>query len=93
MESEGELDIQKEIAELYDSSPIHEDVGQPHKLRQRAKVDYTIPPPITADFQLEHEYRQATPTTVRSRRGRTGAPKTSLEKSCIQQLVLLVEVM
>lgn len=80
VESEGELDIQKEIAELYDSSPIHEDVGQPHKLRQRAKVDYTIPPPITADFQLEHEYRQATPTTVRSRRGRTGATKNEFRK-------------
>ena len=64
-----------------------------HKIASACKVDYTIPPPITADFQLEHEYRQATPTTVRSRRGRTGAPKTSLEKSCIQQLVLLVEVM
>lgn len=38
-------DIQQEIAELYDSSPIRE-APLKHKLRQRQeKIDYTLPPP------------------------------------------------
>lgn len=60
-------DIQREIAELYDSSPVRDSEPSQHKLRQRAKVDYTIPPPITNDLMLE---RPSTPVTVRNRRGR-----------------------
>ncbi|EDK45846.1 conserved hypothetical protein [Lodderomyces elongisporus NRRL YB-4239] len=60
-------DIKREIAELYDSSPIHESEPAPHKLRQRARVDYTIPPPIMNDIPIE---RTTTPTGVRGRRGR-----------------------
>ncbi|KAL6451348.1 YTA7 ATPase histone chaperone YTA7 [Candida maltosa Xu316] len=81
MESDGELDIQKEIAELYDSSPGRTGEDAPaHKLRQRAKVDYTIPPPITNDFQLEREVRAGTPSTVRNRRGRAPAAKSDFRK-------------
>ena len=79
VESDGELNIQKEIADLYDSSPIHGDVEKPHKLRQRTKVDYTIPPPITNDLQLEKEFRAATPTNVR-KRGRTPNPRNEFRK-------------
>lgn len=78
-ESDGELNIQKEIADLYDSSPMHGDVEKPHKLRQRTKVDYTIPPPITNDLQLEKEFRAVTPTNVR-RRGRTPNPRSEFRK-------------
>lgn len=60
-------DIQREIAELYDSSPMRDSEPSQHKLRQRAKVDYTIPPPITNDLMLE---RPSTPVNVRNRRGR-----------------------
>ena len=75
MESEGELDIQKEIAELYDSSSIHEDVGQPHKLRQRAKVDYTIPPPTTADFQLNMNIDRQLPQLLEAEEEEPVLPK------------------
>ncbi|KAI5969766.1 YTA7 [Candida margitis] len=60
-------DIQREIAELYDSSPMRDSEPSQHKLRQRAKVDYTIPPPITNDLMLE---RPSTPASIRNRRGR-----------------------
>ena len=46
-----EEDIQQEIADLYDSSPTASPVK--HKLRDRqTKIDYTIPPPITNDTQI-----------------------------------------
>lgn len=43
--------IQQEINELYDSSPDESPVK--HKLREREKINYTIPPPITNDNMSE----------------------------------------
>ncbi|CUM62770.1 uncharacterized protein PRCAT00000327001 [Priceomyces carsonii] len=50
--SEDDVDsIQKEIEDLYDSSPSQTPVK--HKLRERGnKIDYTIPPPISNDMQI-----------------------------------------
>ena len=46
--AEEEDSIQKEIDELYDSSPNN--TPMKHKLRERDnKIDYTIPPPMTND--------------------------------------------
>lgn len=48
-----EEDIQQEIQDLYDSSPEEESPVK-HKLRERGeKVDYTIPPAITNEHDLE----------------------------------------
>lgn len=70
-ESEEEDDIKKEVAALYDSSPEPE---QPkHKLRERAKIDYSIPPPITNDAQLG----AAAPFTPSFTKGRRGRPMTN----------------
>lgn len=57
--------IQQEINELYDSSPDESPVK--HKLREREKINYTIPPPITNDN--ENELYAAAPLSqlVRSR--------------------------
>ncbi|EGW31090.1 uncharacterized protein SPAPADRAFT_52267 [Spathaspora passalidarum NRRL Y-27907] len=65
-DDESEDDIQKEIADLYDSSPIK---GSPiqHKLRERAKVDYTIPPPISNDAMFNSFPRANTPKRGRGR--------------------------
>ncbi|KAI5956589.1 YTA7 [Candida jiufengensis] len=72
-DEEGEVDdIQKEIADLYDSSPMHESEPSQHKLRQRTKVDYTIPPPINNELFTE---RPSTPTNIRGRRGRPAVSK------------------
>ncbi|OVF06251.1 putative Tat-binding-like protein [Clavispora lusitaniae] len=50
-DEEGEEDsINQEIQDLYDSSPDQSPVK--HKLREREKIDYTIPPPITNDTEL-----------------------------------------
>lgn len=69
-DSEDEDDIKKEVAALYDSSPEPE---QPkHKLRERAKIDYSIPPPITNDAQLA----AAAPLTPSFSKGRRGRPPT-----------------
>ncbi|KAI5964329.1 YTA7 [Candida pseudojiufengensis] len=77
-EEEGDIDdIQKEIADLYDSSPMHESEPSQHKLRQRTKVDYTIPPPINNDLFTE---RPTTPTNVRGRRGRPTAKPNEFRK-------------
>lgn len=43
--------IHKEIQDLYDSSPDNSPVN--HKLRERRKIDYTIPPPLTNEQQLD----------------------------------------
>ncbi|KAK6199272.1 uncharacterized protein RJT21DRAFT_135810 [Scheffersomyces amazonensis] len=70
-ESEEEDDIQKELAELYDSSPDTSPVQ--HKLRERNQnIDYTIPPPITNETQLYDNFRSAP-----SGRGRKGRPSTN----------------
>ncbi|RLV93485.1 Tat-binding 7 [Spathaspora sp. JA1] len=61
-----EDDIQKEIADLYDSSPIKEGPVQ-HKLRERAKVDYTIPPPMTNESMFATFPRANTPKRGRGR--------------------------
>lgn len=73
-QTEVEEDIQKEIAELYDSSPEPGPVK--HKLRERAKIDYTIPPPITTDAQLERQ-ATATPSFTKGRRGRPATANKS----------------
>ncbi|CAI5759706.1 unnamed protein product [Candida verbasci] len=67
-----EVDLRQEVADLYDSSPMNDNV---HKLRQRAKVDYTIPPPITNDLQLAQE-RGHTPIASKGRRGRPALQKS-----------------
>ncbi|CAH2353920.1 tat-binding homolog 7 [[Candida] railenensis] len=47
-DGEEDTSIQKEIQELYDSSPSTTPVK--HKLRERgARIDYTIPPPLNPD--------------------------------------------
>ncbi|KAG7666198.1 YTA7 [[Candida] subhashii] len=57
-------DIQKEIADLKDS--VFKESPVQHKLRERPKVDYYIPPPISNDYpQLEPR-----PSTPRRGRGR-----------------------
>ncbi|CAH6723693.1 tat-binding homolog 7 [[Candida] jaroonii] len=73
-QTEVEEDIQKEIAELYDSSPEPGPVK--HKLRERAKIDYTIPPPITTDAQLERQ-ATATPSFTKGKRGRPSTANKS----------------
>ncbi|EGV66505.1 AAA-domain-containing protein [Yamadazyma tenuis ATCC 10573] len=69
-EEEVEDDIKKELAALYDSSPEPE---LKHKLRERAPVDYAIPPPITNDAQLE----AGAPITPSFTKGRRGRPSTN----------------
>lgn len=50
---EQEEDIRQEIQDLYDSSPDEESPVK-HKLRERGeKVDYTIPPAITNEHDLD----------------------------------------
>lgn len=56
--------IQQEIQDLYDSSPDQSPIK--HKLREREKIDYTIPPPITNDNELE-----ALPMSMQPVRSRT----------------------
>lgn len=72
-EDEEEDDIKKEIANLYDSSPDPEPVK--HKLRERNKIDYSIPPPITNDNQLEPSSMPLTPSFAT--KGRRGRPNTA----------------
>ncbi|CAK9441574.1 uncharacterized protein LODBEIA_P54420 [Lodderomyces beijingensis] len=67
VDGDEEDDIRQEVADLYDSSPMHDSEPAAHKLRQRTKVDYTIPPPITNDMFAE---RPSTPTGLRGRKGR-----------------------
>lgn len=72
-------DIQREIADLNDdtakdASPVT------HKLRERTKVDYTIPPPITNDLQFDLPARPGTP-----RRGR-GRP-TNVKKNEFRKIL------
>lgn len=50
-EEEEEDSIRKEVAELYDSSP--EPSPMKHKLRERGKIDYTLPPPIINEAQFD----------------------------------------
>ncbi|KAK7680984.1 hypothetical protein QCA50_016037 [Cerrena zonata] len=50
-EPEEEDSIRKEIEDLYDSSPDPSPIK--HKLRERGKIDYTIPPPITNEAQFD----------------------------------------
>lgn len=61
--------IEQEIEDLYDSSPNN--TPMKHKLRERGnKVDYTIPPPISNEAQME-SYNNATLVPPMSRgRGR-----------------------
>ncbi|ODV78713.1 AAA-domain-containing protein, partial [Suhomyces tanzawaensis NRRL Y-17324] len=76
-DSPEEDDIKREIEDLYDSSPMNTPVK--HKLRDRIqKVDYTIPPPITADHQLD-SVRGPTPPFSRSR-GRKQPSKNDYRK-------------
>lgn len=72
-EGEEEDSIQKEIEDLYDSSPNNEPVK--HKLRERdTKVDYRIPPAITNDSLLD-AFNAPTLTPPASRgRGRRANP-------------------
>lgn len=65
-------DIQQEIADLYDSSPDTSPVK--HKLREREKIDYTIPPPITNDAQIPSV------PAVPGRRGRKPNPKSDYRR-------------
>lgn len=64
--------IQKEIQDLYDLSPDESPVK--HKLREREKIDYTIPPPLTNDNDLYAQGAQWRP------RGRRPANKTDFRK-------------
>lgn len=62
-----ENSIQKEIEDLYDSSPSTTPVK--HKLRERDhKVDYTLPPPITNDTSLEQRQFIPPQSTGRGRK-------------------------
>lgn len=49
--AEEDDSIHQEIQELYDLSPDESPVK--HKLREREKIDYTIPPPITHENERE----------------------------------------
>ncbi|KAK6462515.1 hypothetical protein DFJ63DRAFT_319338 [Scheffersomyces coipomensis] len=72
-EDEEPDDIQKELAELYDSSPDASPIK--HKLRDRNQaIDYTIPPPITNETQLFN--KQLSPINIGGR-GRKGRPSTN----------------
>ncbi|KAK6456961.1 uncharacterized protein RJT20DRAFT_127066 [Scheffersomyces xylosifermentans] len=80
-DTEEEDDIQKEVADLYDSSPSPTPVK--HKLRDRSqKVDYTIPPPITNDFQFDNIRRPTPPYSAggRGKRGRAALNKNEYRK-------------
>lgn len=69
--------IQQEIQELYDSSPEESPVK--HKLREREKINYTIPPPITNEN--ENELYAAAPLSQLFRsRGRKNANKSDFRK-------------
>lgn len=74
-EDEAEDSIRKEIEDLYDSSPDPSPVK--HKLRERGKIDYTIPPPITNDAQLESMTRSPGISSFSSR----GRPRKNANKS------------
>lgn len=69
--------IHQEIRELYDSSPDESPVK--HKLREREKINYTIPPPITNEN--ENELYAAVPLSQLFRsRGRRNANKSDFRK-------------
>lgn len=72
----SEDDLKNEIAALYDSSPEPEPLK--HKLRERAKIDYTIPPPMAADQTLDDPTAVGAmqlPSFSKGRRGRSTAGK------------------
>lgn len=69
VDTDEEDDIKKEIAELYDSSPVTTPIK--HKLRERGhKIDYTIPPPLTNDGQLDSGRHNTSSYMVPKGRGR-----------------------
>lgn len=74
-EEEAEDSIHQEIQDLYDSSPDQSPVK--HKLREREKIDYTIPPPITNDTEL---YRNVPASQQLRSRGRRNASKNEFRK-------------
>ena len=69
--------IQQEIRELYDSLPDESPVK--HKLREREKVNYTIPPPITND-NMNELYTTAPLSQLFRSRGRKNANKSDFRK-------------
>ncbi|CCE73070.1 Piso0_000083 [Millerozyma farinosa CBS 7064] len=79
-EREEEDTIQKEIEDLYDSSPNNEPVK--HKLRERGtKVDYRIPPAITNDSLLgAFNAPTSTPPASRGRGRRVNPTKNEYRK-------------
>lgn len=69
--------IHQEIKDLYDSSPDETPVK--HKLREREKINYTIPPPITNE-NMNDLYASAPLSQLFRSRGRKNANKSDFRK-------------
>lgn len=69
--------IHQEIKDLYDSSPDESPVK--HKLREREKINYTIPPPITND-NMNELYTAAPLSQLFRSRGRKNNNKSDFRK-------------
>lgn len=73
-------EIQQEINDLYDSSPDEADGPVKHKLREREKINYTMPPPITNDNQLAALGAAPFPQPYKSRGRKNVGNKTEVRK-------------
>lgn len=73
-------EMQQEINDLYDSSPDEADGNVKHKLREREKINYTMPPPITNENQLDALHPPPFPQPYKGRGRKNVGNKTEVRK-------------